>query len=303
MGEQFRKFKDQPHNDAEWEQWLKGMSSHLDECTKEAALQGMIKAVEVYQEANPDADLYILPIRPLIVGGDDVTILIHCSLAIPFVQEVMRVFRQESKKYASDWCGTNGELTISAGILFAPVKHPLHSALNYAEMLLASAKTHGRDLKKKRQNGTGASPECLDWESVTESLLSTLSARRKDLQFIDPEDEKTVKLTQRPYSLDEFEKLEQLKESMQLMPGTLLHKFQSALYAPKSERLAFYAKISKNWGGVAKELREPWDADDSRYGKAWTVNGNTMSTGINDAVLLIEENGRMAQQTISAKED
>ena len=66
--------------------------------------------------------------------------------------------RIANEKYADDgkdakkkelWVATNGELTISAGILYAPVTLPLSEAIDYAESLLASAKSKGRDLKEE----------------------------------------------------------------------------------------------------------------------------------------------------------
>ena len=61
------------------------------------------------------------------------------------MKEVMRVFEECSMKNKHLWPATDNGLTISAGILYAPVGLPLHTAIPYAEKLLNSAKTRGRE--------------------------------------------------------------------------------------------------------------------------------------------------------------
>ncbi len=319
MGLQFLEFqKRHPETNAkEWREWLPKMSRSLDECTRDAALEGMKAVVQEYVKSNHND---VLPLRPLIIGGDDVSVLVHCSYAVLFVKTVMEKFTEFSKRSKELWVGTNGALSISGGILYAPCKFPLHSALDYAEELLASAKTHGRELKKQKKDTSGCSPACFDWESITEGLLDSPAARRQRefifTEYVDGK-EKKVELTSRPYSLEEFEKLEPMYrkirgtslESSQNeldinaselgIPATIQYQIHPALYAPKDRRCAFYARLGKNYRWLYDYLKEPIPGVEEEYGKGWSVDGNIQKTSIIDILLRIQEEVRMEKPTIA----
>lgn len=301
MGLQFLAFKEKHGSDnAEWRKWLPELSRNLDRCTCEAALAGMTAVTEKYLAdcKGKEECSNTLPLRPLIVGGDDVTVLVSCKYALLFVRSVMKAFHEASRKYGNLWLGTGGELTISAGILFAPVSLPLHSALNYAEQLLASAKTHGRDLK--RDSHAKVSPACLDWESVTEGLLDTPRARRqREFLFHDGETGKQVELTARPYGMDEFAGLEKIKGELEKVPQNILYQLHPALRAQKVERMAFYARIGKNYPFIRENLMEPLAGVEEKYGSWWDVSvKEKQKTSLIDAVLLMQEDSRMEIETI-----
>ncbi len=301
MGLQFLKFREQKKSEAEWQEWLKEMSQKLDECTRKATAAGIVQVTQAHLDEIPEYP-EVLPIRPLIVGGDDVTVLVSCRYAMLFVETVMKAFEQESSRTPDLWIGTGGRLTISAGILFSPVTLPLHSALNYTEMLLASAKTHGRDLKK--QKGTNASPACLDWESVTEGLLDSPAARRqREFLFEDHETGHSVELTMRPYSTEELDALENMKEMLEEIPANIRYQFHPALFASKPERMAFYARIGKNYPFVKNLLMEPLEGIYEKYGAWWENTGSKQRTRVLDALLLLQEENRMTQETIPTEEE
>lgn len=301
MGSQFLAFaQNTPEDPATaqqaWSKWLPEMSQRLDGCTRQAAEAGMIAVAEVFLKNKEDSS--VLPLRPLIVGGDDVTVLVHCEYAMLFVKTVMARFNELSKKYAHLWCGTNGEMTISAGILYAPVTLPLHNALSYAEMLLASAKTHGRELKKKMDSAV--SLPCVDWESVTEGLLVSPGIRRcREFRFYDKEINKTVELTSRPYSLEELSKLEKDRALWEELPRNIQFQIHPALFAPKDERLAFYARLLKNHPEHARQLSEPVPDVTDSYGSAWEPGNDCLKTNVIDILLLAQEEYRLAHPTVS----
>ena len=309
MGMQYLAFKKLHGADnAAWSDWLPKLSKSLDECTRSAALEGMKAVTEQYladfREKGERCDT--LPLRPLIVGGDDVTVLVSCKYAILFVKTVMEAFRKASracKDHKNLWVGTNGELTISGGILFAPVSLPLHSVLSYAEQLLASAKTHGRTLKNGAKDE--ASPACLDWESVTEGLLDSPAERRqREFQFTDFETGNQIKLTARPYALnDEFKELEKVRDEIAKVPKNILYQFHPALREQKAKRLAFYARIGKNYPSIQQKMAEKLDDVISEYGEWWKVKDKVQKTRLIDAVLLMQEDSRMEKETVYGSDE
>ena len=334
MGEQFRQFKEsKPEPTAvAWQKWLNQMSYALDQCACRAAKAAMIAVTKRYIEDEGDDFIGILPIRPLIVGGDDITILIHCGYASMFVETAIDKFNEFSKTFKDEkvpdgakelWVGTGGELTISAGILYAPVSLPLDMAIDYAESLLKSAKTKGRQEKKDRN--LNASEACIDWESVTEGFLTEPHIRRRSLYFMDEEIDRKVILTQRPYTRDGFRKLREKKDELlfapeekwsgsrdesehgfrslkktEAVPWSIRHEIMTSLCASKPDRLAFYAKLGKNWKGISDMLREPWEKGDTKYGDAWAdiKERKELRTDLVDMILLAEEDKRMDHQTI-----
>lgn len=317
IGMQFTKFKEAfPYeaNKDKWREWLPVMSQELDECTRAAFVAGMLAVEKEYSAfvdkaySNGDERKNVLPMRPLIVGGDDVTVLVGCNYAMTFVKAVVEEFTKHSRECKKGqftdssqiWVGTGGSLAISAGILYAPVTLPLHSALDYAELLLKSAKTKGRALKKT--DALVPSPACLDWESVTEGLIeSPASRRQREFKFTDFSDDKEecFELTCRPYSLEEFSKLETIKGEMQKLPGTVQNQMHRNLFAPKAARLAFYARLAKNHAKEASQLMEPVSEVSNEYGEYWEneTSGKCVihKTRIIDALLLLQEEHRIAQ--------
>jgi hypothetical protein len=308
MGMQFREFMKKKLGSEKTGKWIEEMSRSLDKCSVEAAQAGIQEVVRNWaatldSKTISDSPL-VLPVRPLVVGGDDIIALCHVSYAMAFVKEAARVFEETSEKEGkrvteatgvSAWPATGGRLTLSAGILFCPVTLPLHTAIPYAETLMAGAKKKGRECKGGSE--PSPSPSCLDWEQVTDGVIDTPSARRqRELRMIDQDDAgTTVELTRRPYTLDEFRDLERLAEGYRSIPATIRHSVLPGLRKGRFDRLAFYARIAKNHPTLFEALQE-WP----KPGGRWKVDpaARVMSTDIVDALLLLEEEHRMEKETV-----
>ena len=278
-------------------EWLRKMSVALDECTRKATCAGITEVVTKWREDGGTGN--ILPVRPLVVGGDDVIVLCHCAYAFDFVRETCRVFNRISKLPGREsfWPATGGEVTISAGVLFAPVTYPLHTAIPYAESLLASAKSAGR--KANESKAKTASPSSIDWESVTEGLLDTPAARRhRELRFFDEGAGYGLQLTKRPYLLSDFERLQEKAGCLVTMPASVRASVLPSLRQPLNERLAFYAQIKKNHKPIFDALQEFDRTLSTGWTKTASCNGEDYyETDIIDAFLLLEEKTRMEKPT------
>jgi len=293
-------------------EWVKKMSSTLDTCTRRAVKEGIQRVVTEWAGSKdfipPDVDGCVtLPIRPLIVGGDDITVLCHVSYAMTFVEEVKNVFETSSNALAEEektktnmslWPATDNKLTISAGVLYCPVHLPLHTAIGYTEALLALAKGRGR---KDAVKGKPA-PACLDWEQITDSIVDTPIARRqRELIFIDEDINKKIKLTSKPCTMDEYDKIVNLSKEYckkingkETVPSTIRHKILPAMRKGLSDRLRFVAEIAKNHPMLAAHLSEPesgYILNDAE--SKWYTDGEYQVTTVIDALLLLEEKSRM----------
>jgi len=305
MGMQFRHqvSNENPNKLSEEEllNWIVKMSNALDNCSTQATLEGIKKVINEWGESskgkeiierelrhkqdNDEVDL-VLPIRPLVVGGDDIIVLCNTQYAMTFVKEASRIFEITSQKTPKLWPATNGNVTISAGILFTPSSLPLHMAIPYTEALLASAKNKGRNNKKNEP-----SDACVDWEHITNTVIDTPAAKRqKECLFFDEDLKRKVVLTNKPYTFNDYEQVELIAlRYKEHVPNNIQHKVIKALYAPYADRLGFYAAIKKQpKQHIYNDLNE---FEEDSLGDCWTLSQQKekQSTSVIDALLLLEE--------------
>lgn len=86
-----------------------------------------------------------LPVVPLLLGGDDLTVLVHGNYALPFTRAFLDAFEVETEKQPTlariaKEALTAGRLSAGAGVAVVKKHFPFHSAHNLAEQLLKSAK-------------------------------------------------------------------------------------------------------------------------------------------------------------------
>ncbi len=114
-------------------------SKALDESTKAAVKKAFSTTVK-----KGRGDKY--PFRPIIIGGDDLTVICRADQALQFTSEYLKAFQEETKKnlvflknrFGID--GYEGGLTAAAGISFVKKSYPFHYAYNLAEKLCSDAK-------------------------------------------------------------------------------------------------------------------------------------------------------------------
>ncbi len=299
MGHQFRTFLDRSPSQEDAVKGIQEMSQTVNKITENATIRGIRHVVGQWARNEGKEDVckrgkITLPIRPLLVGGDDIVVLCRCNYATAFVKEVAQVFEEESRKNKKLWPATANGLTISAGILFTSVTLPLHTAIPYAEALLKNAKALGR----KKANPGHAPPACIDWEQVTESVIDTPNAKRqRELVFFDEEIGQCIQLTKRPYTMEDFNKLETTAATFKGdggLPRTIRHQILPALQQGLEERLAFAAQVKKNHPGLFDHLNElvleksAWKED---------FENKSRTNWLPDALLLIEEEDRMREES------
>ncbi len=296
------------------ETWFRAFSSSLAECTNGAFTAALKETVRLWMEENREElkssyaanDCLILPFRPLVLGGDDVTLLCHSGWAMEFVKQMSTAFTQYSEKLANEkknekksvlgdyelWPATGNRLTISAGVLFCKTTYPLASAIEYTESLLASAKSGFRaDPSRNEPSKPG-----VDWETITETLVdSPAERRRREMWFRDGElGDKEIRLTDKPYSLEELVELDGMMKALEALPGTIRAGLLPGLRQPWSLRTAFLASLGKRhpelWRNLGKEGGRWWLRDEE--------NEAVLKTRVIDAVTLLEETRRMEQETV-----
>jgi len=143
----------------------------LSKRIKSATEHAIQKAFEdvVLQNKNEEG---FLPFRPIIIGGDDVTVIIRGDLAIDFTHSYLKAFEEETINMFADF-GANhfqGGLTACAGIAYIKENYPFHYGANLAETLCAQAKRVAKDLNKEY------TPSCLLFHKVHSSFIEDYSS-------------------------------------------------------------------------------------------------------------------------------
>ena len=126
----------------------------------EALLHKMVRDYEGYPKfldakVLQDGDVRLLPIRPLIMGGDDITFVcpgrLGIELAKYFVEEASKHMLLTDEQHAlmekslTDGKTLSKTLSCCAGVAIVPAKYPFFRAYELAEQLCGSAKKYSRN--------------------------------------------------------------------------------------------------------------------------------------------------------------
>lgn len=140
---------------------LHKFSLALDKATTAAAQE----AAAITLNKTDTQGLKFYPFRPIVLGGDDLTIIIRGDLAIKYVEAFLNAFEKETKKHLAniDVRLCNG-LTACAGIAFIKSSFPYYYGYNLAEDLCSAAKKDA----KSRGNDVRS---CIMFHKVQDSFV------------------------------------------------------------------------------------------------------------------------------------
>ena len=116
-------------------------------------------------------------ILPVVVGGDDLTVVCHARLALPLARAFSLAFEEQTAAQPTVNAITGGGLTAAAGIAYVKPHHPFSAAYGLAEELTASAKQVGRSA-----GADGREMSSLDFHVTFESTLTDLAELRARLE-------------------------------------------------------------------------------------------------------------------------
>lgn len=152
---------------------FKEFSQKLDKATIESAN----KAFEFVKTEFKINDEDKIPIRPIVLGGDDLTVIIRGDMAVSYVTEFMRQFEQKTKDYLGKIITDNkvfeggaDRLTACAGIAFIKSSFPFYYGYDLAEALCSEAKKDAK-LDEHTKANNGLAPSCLMFHKVQDSFV------------------------------------------------------------------------------------------------------------------------------------
>lgn len=148
-------------------------SSNLDKATQKAAQEALRMINE--EDYNNSERREVEPIRPIVLGGDDLTIICSADIAMRFTRHYLENFEKYTKEIVGD------KLTACAGIAYVKSAYPFYYAVDMAEALCSEAKKDSKeDARKKAHNGE--IPASLMFHKVQSSFIEDYEEiKRKEL--------------------------------------------------------------------------------------------------------------------------
>lgn len=176
--------------------FLRKFSTSLDESTKEACKISFKECIE--REYDLD---YGYPTRPVILGGDDLTIIVRADLALPFTTSFLKEFQKQTKAKLDFMVKEgleiiNDGLSACAGIAYVKNAYPFHYAIDLAEQLCKSSKKHVKAGIKPTEMPVSA----LEFYKVNDSFIQPLSEmKERTHELIHENTERKISFNAGPY--------------------------------------------------------------------------------------------------------
>lgn len=164
-----RELADAPH----WAGLMLEFSQMVEQTTQRAA---QVATQEILQ---PNIKEQVMPARPLVLGGDDLTMIVRGDLAIPFARRFLEAFETisaeliEGRSKALKQC-LPPSLTSCAGIALVKANQPFALAYRLAESLCRHAKNGSLAMHRE-----GPIPSSLAFHRVTSSLFESYDRLRE----------------------------------------------------------------------------------------------------------------------------
>jgi len=237
-----------------------------------------------------------LPADILLLGGDDLLVLLPADRALSFSLQVTAAFErltragqaqlpEAARQFFADRGLTDRGLTISCGVALGPARYPFYLLLDLAEELLRSAKRGGS------ADGTKTdywAPAYVDFHLLAGSASQELSAIREE----DYHSQSDCPRTLRPYRCDRLDLLHQAAERLQQarLPRSKLQDLFEAALEPRQRQAQ--RRAEELFGRLREdkdhhERRGLWDAL-SLLGRLapypWTPYNGKIATALADLV-------------------
>lgn len=165
------------------ENLFKQFSEKLDKATTLSAREAFDSVKDKFKNSK------IIPIRPIVLGGDDLTVICRADLALDYVTTFMSRFEDNTHKMLKDDNGesllkdvfaneTDKRLTACAGIAYIKSSFPFYYGYNLAETLCSLAKKDAKD-KQEIKDGKELPKSCLMFHKVQDSFTEDWTAIAK----------------------------------------------------------------------------------------------------------------------------
>lgn len=134
---------------ADKSKFLKELSDKIETSTRQAFNIAFEKTIIEKKHYSKKYGQKQVPLRPIILGGDDLTLIIRADLAVSFAKKYLEAFETQTQINFNELLGKDNNndvgqikngLTATAGIVFIKEKYPFHYAANLVESITSYAK-------------------------------------------------------------------------------------------------------------------------------------------------------------------
>lgn len=147
----------------------KDVYSDFSEQLDEATIASAKEAYDRIAEGQAWKEEGRIPIRPVVLGGDDMTVIIRGDLALPYAEAYLKAFEKNTRFKLGRMLKDNHVfddgrtcLTACAGVAFVKSSFPFYYAYNLAEELCTEAKVK-----------SGRKQSCLMFHKVQDSFITS----------------------------------------------------------------------------------------------------------------------------------
>ena len=226
---------------------IKKFSDNLNEATITAAKNAFNDTIKPKSKGN-------YPFRPIIIGGDDLTVICRADLALPFIKKYLEEFETQTEKEIKT------KLTACAGITFVKNKYPFHYAIHLAEELCGVAK------KKSKGINEDNVPASIAFHKIQSSFVDSYKEIKERELFAKSSD---VRFDFGPYGLDD--KINDLPNINELLEKV---KIINEDEAPKSGIRKWLTELHNNKGTADQLMDRIIQITDSKYSKKLELEKN-----------------------------
>jgi Cas10/Cmr2, second palm domain len=198
-----KKLEDDPGADSA--SIFRELSNSIKSATEAAAKEALLS---VFDNADSfpksKSGKFILPFRPLVLGGDDMTVIIRAEHALEFINQFIHSFEEETKTRltAIESPHVPDGLTACAGICFVKVNQPFYLGYQLAESLCGYAKSTAR---RNREKNRGKIPSAVAFHRVTTSFVTDYETVQQEEMRMS-QDENIYYLTMGAYGAGQYSK-------------------------------------------------------------------------------------------------
>lgn len=199
-----------------------------------------------------------IPLRPIILGGDDLTFLCDGRIALDLAALILSAFEHQTIPYL-------GKISACAGVAIVRSHHPFSRAYEMAEQLCASAKA------KRREEGDSGS--WIDWHIGSVEPGSSIAAMRRRTYVSDSDGNLKWMTTCRPYRLgvsrDDTESWRWLSETVL---GAQSCGFRSLVWKERRNKVKELLLVAYEGPDSVLRTLEAWRVSEPNIGLAAAIS-------------------------------
>jgi hypothetical protein len=187
------------------------------------------------EDVNEDVEQRRKPLFPfdvLLIGGDDIIIVTHASVAMQIARTMAQEFyswtSQQFQQSFPAWSEEEKQgLTLSIGVVLAPIKYPFGLLFKLVDGTLQAAKKKGAELPPGETYGKS----CINFVTVTGNTSPEYKTVYDRLQRDVKASNAMLYATLRPYTLSEMDNMLELlqKGHAKRLGRTKLHQIREAV--------------------------------------------------------------------------